>query len=80
MHVFEDTAEPEKPEKVEPKPEEKQPELKKDKEMKKDLEMKKEKAQGARRPAEFERTAVCRLERVPVPRREWTRFRVGEHL
>jgi outer membrane protein assembly factor BamB len=64
-------APPEVP-KGEKPPEEKQPELKKDQEMKK------EKAQGARRPTEFERPAVCRLEQAP--RRTWARPRVGEHL
>jgi outer membrane protein assembly factor BamB len=63
-----------------PKIEEKQPEVKKEQEMKKDQEMKKEKAQGMRRPIEFERAAVCRLKRVAVPRREWVRFRVGAPL
>jgi hypothetical protein len=66
-------APPEAP-KVEKKPEEKQPEMKKEKELKG------EKAQGARRPPEFERQALCRVERAPASRRAWWRFRVGEHL
>jgi outer membrane protein assembly factor BamB len=74
-----DETPPEEP-KVEKKPEEKQPELKKDDELKKDQEMKKEKAQGTRRLLEFERPAMCHLERVPVSRREWSRFRDGDRL